>query len=100
MAPTLPLRRQLERVAGNNEVPASGVSLDKTTASVEVGETIKLNATVVPANATNRTVAFTSADDTVASVAQDGTVTGIKAGTVVITAAINGKTATATITVE
>lgn len=100
MALTLLLHHQPARVVEANEVSASGVSLDKTTASVEVGETVKLNATVVPENATNKTVTFMSEDNTIASVAQDGTVTGVKVGTVIITASINGKTATATITVK
>lgn len=80
-------------------IPVTGVSLDKITASVEVGKTVKLNAVVTPSNATNATPAFTSSDTTVATVANDGTVTAVKAGTATITVNAGGKTATATITV-
>ncbi|WP_346344531.1 Ig-like domain-containing protein [Levilactobacillus brevis] len=75
------------------------VSLDQTTASVEAGKTVKLTATVAPNNATNAVPVFTSSDETIATVASDGTVTAIKAGTVTITVTAGGKTATATITV-
>lgn len=82
-----------------NNIPVTGVSLDQTTASVEVGKTVKLNATVTPSNATNATPAFTSNDATVAMVKNDGTVTAVKAGTATITVTVGGKTATAAITV-
>ena len=75
------------------------VSLDQTTASVEAGKTVKLTTTVAPSNATDATPVFTSSDETIATVASDGTVTAIKAGTVTITVTAGGKTTTATITV-
>ena len=76
-----------------------GVTLAPTTANVEVGKTTKLTATVAPADATNQTVTYESSDATIATVSADGTVTGVKVGTVTITAMIDGKAATTTITV-
>ncbi|WP_179211705.1 Ig-like domain-containing protein [Secundilactobacillus pentosiphilus] len=80
-------------------IPVTGISLDKTTASVEVGKTVKLTATVTPNNATDATPVFTSSDATVATIANDGTVTAVKAGTATITVTAGGKTATSAITV-
>ena len=81
-------------------VDVTSVSLDKTTATVNVGSTVKLTATVAPSNATDSTVTWSSSNTSVATVS-NGTVTGKAAGTAVITAASsNGKKATATITVK
>ena len=63
----------------------SGIVLDKTTAEVEVGKDITLKATTTPAEGV--TVKWTSSDETIAKVA-DGKVTGVKAGTATITAAL------------
>ncbi|KRK38982.1 Ig-like domain-containing protein [Loigolactobacillus bifermentans] len=80
-------------------VAVTGVALAPTTANVEVGKTTKLAATLTPTNATNKTVAYTSSDEGVAKVSADGTVTGVKAGTAIITATVGGVTGTAEITV-
>lgn len=74
----------------------SSVSLDKTTAEIEIGKDVTLKATTVPE--TGVSVKWTSSDDKVATV-DGGKVTGVKAGTVTITATLveNGnETATAT----
>lgn len=68
-----------------NGVPATDVTLDKSTLTVSVGNTSILTATVAPETATVKTVIWTSSDETVATVAS-GVVTGLKAGTVTITA--------------
>ena len=82
----------------DNEV--TSVTLNKTTLSLEVGKTSKLSATVLPASATNKSVTWTSSKEDVATVSTNGTVTAKKAGTTVITAtAVNGKSATCTVTV-
>lgn len=80
-------------------VPVSSVTLDRETAEIIAGESIKLTATVEPGDATNRTVTWTSSASSVASVAQDGTVTAHTAGTAVITAKAGEKSATCTVTV-
>ena len=64
--------------------PVTGVSLDKTSASLTEGETIALTATVNPENATNKNVSWKSDDISVATVV-DGKVTAVKAGTTTIT---------------
>lgn len=44
-----------------------------------MGKTVSLTATVAPSNATDKTVTFKSADDTLATVDNQGVVTGVKA---------------------
>ena len=81
-------------------VDVTSVTLDKTEASLDLGETVKLTATVTPANASYKDVTWTSSDESVATVS-DGTVTAKEEGTTTITAATsNGKKATATVTVK
>ncbi|MDT2845533.1 Ig-like domain-containing protein [Enterococcus thailandicus] len=66
-----------------------------------MGATETLSATVAPANATDKSVQFTSSDETIATVTPvQGKITGVKAGTTTITVTTtNGKTATCEITV-
>lgn len=62
--------------------------------TVQEGKSIKLTATVLPNNTDDKTVTWTSSDKTIATVS-NGTVKGIKEGTVTITATTkNGKVAT------
>ena len=60
------------------------ITVKPSKATVAVGATKKLNATVIPEG---ETVTWTSSDDTVATVS-DGTVTGVATGTATITASI------------
>lgn len=63
----------------------TGVTLNKTTLSLEVAATEMLTATVEPADAEDKTVTWTSTDDTIATVDANGLVTAITAGTATIT---------------
>ena len=79
---------------------AGSVMLDKEMAELTEGETVTITATVLPENATNKAVAWSSSDENVATV-KDGVVTAVKAGNATITVTtVNGKTATCTITVK
>ena len=73
-----------------------GVTLDKTTAELKVGEELQLNAKVDPENAAQ--VTWESSDASIATVV-NGKVVAKKAGTVTITAKAGDKTASCTITV-
>lgn len=79
----------------------SGVSLDKTTLSLETGKTATVKATVAPADATDKAVTFKSADATIATVDNNGKITAVKAGTVdiIVTTHDGAKTAKLTLTV-
>lgn len=79
-------------------VAVTSVTLNKTTASLNVGETVSLTPTVAPANATDKAVSWSSSNTSVATVS-NGTVTAKVAGTATITATAGGKTATCIITV-
>jgi uncharacterized protein YjdB len=79
-------------------VAVTSVTL-KTSTSLTVGANETLTATVLPANATNKTVTWTTSDETVATVDATGKVTALKAGTAKITATAGGKSAECSVTV-
>lgn len=82
------------------DTAVTSVKLNRSALSLEVGETGKLSATVLPASATDKSITWSSSKTDVASVSSNGTVTAKKAGTAVITAtATNGKSASCTVTV-
>jgi uncharacterized protein YjdB len=66
--------------------PVSGVSLDESSLLLTaVGQTSQLTATVNPSGATNKNVTWSSSDEAVATVDNDGLVTAKAAGTATIT---------------
>ncbi|MDR2952812.1 MAG: InlB B-repeat-containing protein [Treponema sp.] len=82
-------------------VPVTGVSLNKTTASLTVGGSDILTATVSPAAATNKAVTWSSSAPNIASVSSSGVVTSHAAGSAIITVttADGGYTASCAVTV-
>lgn len=81
-------------------VAVTGIALSQTSASLNKGSVIQLTATVSPSDAADKTVTWSSSNPQVATVSSYGQVTGIGAGTAVITAsASNGVKATCTVTV-
>ena len=78
------------------------VTLDQETMTLTVGETGKLSATVTPENVANLEIVWSSADENIAQVAQDGTVTAVAAGSTSVSATANpgAKTASCTVTVN
>lgn len=72
------------------------VTLDQSSASIYVGDSFKLNATIE--GETEETLTWTTSDDKVATI-KNGTVRGIGAGTATITAKIGEASATCTVTV-
>lgn len=81
-------------------VQATGVTLDKTLASVKQGKNLTLTATVTPEDAANKNVTWSSSDTSVATVS-DGVVTGVATGnaTITVTTVDGGYTASCTVTV-
>ncbi len=79
-------------------IAVTGISLNKTTLSLAVGGNEILTSTVLPTNATNKTVTWTSSNNSIASVA-NGKITAVAAGTATITAKAGDKTATCMVTV-
>ena len=82
-------------------ISVTGVTLDKTTLSLDTGKTGQLTATVAPTNATNKAVSWSSDTTAVATVDKTGKVTAIKAGKANITVktADGAKTAVCALTV-
>ncbi len=88
-------------ISEQENIDVTSVTLNKTSATINAGETTSFTATVAPANATNKAISWTSSNTSVATVSSSGVVTGVSKGTTTITAkSNNGKTATATVTVN
>jgi len=66
------------------EIPVTGVALDEKEITMYVGQTRRLTYTVLPINASNNSVTWTSSNTNVASVDSAGKVTARQAGTTVI----------------
>lgn len=66
-------------------IPVTDIVIDDTI-ELAVGETKQISSTVIPANASNKVLRWTSSNSSVASVDSTGNVTGLSAGPVVITA--------------
>ena len=83
------------------DCPVQGVSLDKTELELIVGESAVLTASVFPENATDKSVVWSSSNESVATVSPSGVTTGVSLGSAIITATTidGGKTATCNVTV-
>lgn len=79
-------------------IDVTEVTLDKTALAMKAGETQTLKAQVVPDNATDKTVVWTSSDEGVATVA-NGVVSAVVPGSATITAAVGEVKALCEVTV-
>lgn len=79
-------------------VEITSVTLDSSAITLKIGESQTLEATVLPENASNKTVTWFSLDPTVAKV-ENGKVTALKKGVTSITAACGLKSANCIVTV-
>ncbi|WP_158560981.1 Ig-like domain-containing protein [Bacteroides sp.] len=68
-----------------DEIKVTGISINENTVNLKQGETFQLTATVQPDNATNNKVIWSSSNETVASISQEGLVTANSAGETNIT---------------
>ena len=73
-------------------IPVEWIGLSHPSLVMEVGQEVQISAAVKPDDATDKTVTWTSSDETLATVT-DGLVKALKAGNVVITAKAGDKTA-------
>lgn len=82
------------------EIALENIALDKTELSMTEKETEKLTVSYNPSNTTvDKTVTWSTSNNAVATVANDGTVTAVAPGTAVITAKVGSKTAECKVTV-
>ena len=68
-------------------VPVTGVELNVAELELEVGQTAVLTATVLPEDATDKTVTWSSSAPEIVSVDENGTVEGLAAGNATVTVA-------------
>ena len=87
---------------GISNVRIGSVTLNNDWLSLTVGEKTSLTATVMPTNAPDTAIRWSSSDENVATVDANGLVTAISSGTATITATteVGGKTATCIIDVS
>ncbi|MER3375333.1 MAG: BspA family leucine-rich repeat surface protein [Allomuricauda sp.] len=70
----------------NEEIKVSSLEINTESSKLLKGETIQLSIKVIPANATNKEIVWSSSDETIAEVNTAGLVTGLRMGDVQITA--------------
>lgn len=73
----------------DSDLSVKGITLDKASLNLKPGNEASLSYTIFPANATNKEVVWSSADETIVSVSQEGKITAIKPGSTTITAETN-----------
>lgn len=68
----------------NETISVSEITVNETSMELKVGETATLTATVLPENATDKTIVWSSSDDAVVTVDETGTVTAVGPGTATV----------------
>lgn len=68
-----------------NPISVKSVSFNPNSKAMKVGETYQTVVDVLPANAANKSITYSTSDATIATVSTSGVVTAVKAGSVVIT---------------
>ena len=81
------------------EVRVESVTLSQSSAEIEIGQTLQLNATVSPSTATRKDITWSSSKSSVASVSSSGLVSAVSEGTTTITATADGKKGECTVSV-
>ena len=86
----------------NKTIGVTAVSINQNKLNLKVGKQATLTATIIPSNATNKSVTWTTTNTKIATVSSSGVVSAKGAGTATITAISKdgGKKATCTVTVS
>ena len=74
----------------SEDIYVESLRLSSSTLEIDSGQTAKITAELLPGNATNKTIIWTTSKSDVATVSADGTVTAKEVGTAVITATTDG----------
>lgn len=82
-----------------DNVSVNSVTLNLSTVSLFVGETIELSTTISPENATDKTIRWSSSNTNVATV-ENGIITAVAQGKAVISAIVDNKQANCVVTVN
>lgn len=70
----------------NRSIPVSAISLNEKKVSIKKGETLQLQASITPVNATDNTILWQSDDESIVTVDGSGIVTGVDGGITVVSA--------------
>lgn len=81
-------------------IAVTGIAVDPVSAALEVQSDLQLNSTLLPTDATNKTVYWSSSNNLVAIVSSSGLVTGIAPGNAVITVSSDEGNKTATTSIK
>ena len=82
-------------------IDVESIRLNTSSKRILIGDSFTLLATILPEEATDKTITWTTSNDSIASVSTDGVVAGMSKGTATIKAATsNGKTASCTVIVS
>ncbi|MEG2418731.1 MAG: Ig-like domain-containing protein, partial [Eubacterium sp.] len=96
-------RKTFKIIVGQDapSVKVESITLNKSAVELPIGSTEELTATVLPTNASNKNVTWSSSDATIATVNQNGRVTAVSEGkaTITVTTEDGSRTAAASITV-
>jgi uncharacterized protein YjdB len=87
---------------GNTAIPVTNITVTPTEIDLDIGETENITYLITPANATNQNVTWSPGNQAIATVSNDGVVTGVGAGstTVTVTTEDGGISASSNITVN
>ena len=97
--PTPPIEEEPSTPPVDEEILVNSITLNKSSISLEVGNSEILNATISPSNADDKSITWESSNESVAMVS-NGTIIALKSGIAIITAyASNNKYATCVVTV-
>ena len=84
----------------STNISVNNIVINRSSLTLDVGDTYILSATITPTNATNQTVTWSSSNTKVATVSNSGKVTAKGEGTTIITAKAGGKTDTVKVIVN
>ena len=87
-AKVMDMEANVEVVVGNQA--SSAIYLNKSVVNLKQNESFLLVGSVIPSNASNKTVSFKSENPSIASVSENGLIKGINPGTTIITVTPNG----------
>ncbi len=74
------------KITVNPKIDVTGISLDRSSVTVNVGSTFQFLGMVMPSNASEKRIKWSSDNTSVATIGSSGVLKGVKAGSAVITA--------------
>lgn len=72
-------------------IEVENISIKNTEREIKVGDKLKMEAVIIPDNATDKTIVWSSSNESIANIDEQGNITPLKTGTVTITAKSNNQ---------